>query len=400
MHIVVIGAGVGGTAMALGLQQRGLDVAVFEQASAVTPVGAGVIIAPNSHRLLTDEWGIDAVPGSVQPPTLHLRRWQDGSTISEQPLGPVAVERFGAPYVAMHRADLLDALATGLRPGTLNLGKRLTGLVQDDEGVTVTFEDGTVERADLVIAADGTRSAAAAALGESTVARPSGFAAYRGFAPRQLIAETGESHNTWLGPNRHFVHYPISGGELLNFVAIVPTSRQETEAWSSPGDIADVRRAFTGWDPRVRRILDATDSVTLWGLYDRPVRDRLDFGRVALLGDAAHPVLPFFAQGASLALEDAAVLSALVADAPALGLDRVLSAYSRIRVPRIRQVQDASFRNATTFHLPDGPEQQRRDAFLGDPASPSPLRANAWLFGHDVRDDVAAARAKLASVGP
>lgn len=400
MHIVVIGAGVGGIAVALGLQQRGLDVSVYEQASAVTAVGAGVIIAPNSHRLLTDEWGIDAVPGGVQPPTLHLRRWQDGTTISEQQLGAVAVQRFGAPYVAMHRADLIDALAAGLEPGTVSLRKRLTGLVQDDKGVTVSFEDGRVERADLVIAADGTRSASAAALGESTVARPSGFAAYRGFAPKQLIAEIGESHNTWLGPNQHFVHYPISGGELLNFVASVPTTRQETEAWSSPGEVSDVRRAFTGWDPRVRRILDATEEVTLWGLYDRPVRDRLDLGRVVLLGDAAHPVLPFFAQGASLALEDAAVLSALVVDAPALGLDRVLSAYSRVRVPRIRKVQDASFRNATMFHLPDGPEQQQRDAFLGDPASPSPLRANAWLFGHDVRDDAAAARADLSTVGP
>lgn len=400
MRTIVIGAGVGGVAVALGLQQRGLDVSVFEQASAVTTVGAGLIIAPNSHRLLSDEWGIDAVPSGVQPPTLHLRRWQDGRTISEQPLGAVAVESFGAPYVAMHRADLLDALAAKLEPGTVNLRKRLTGLVQDDGGVTVAFEDGTVERADLAIAADGTRSAAAAALGESTVARPSGYAAYRGFAPKQLIEDVGESHNCWLGPNSHFVHYPISGGELLNFVAIVPTSRQETEAWSSPGEVTDVRRAYTGWDPRVRRILEATDAVTLWGLYDRPVRDRLDFGRVVLLGDAAHPVLPFFAQGASLALEDAAVLSALIADAAVLGLDRVLPAYSRVRVPRIRKVQDASFRNATMFHLPDGPEQRQRDAFLGAPDSPSPLRANAWLFGHDVRDDVAAVRAELAAFEP
>jgi salicylate hydroxylase len=273
----------------------------------------------------------------------------------------------------------------------------MVDLVPGDEGVTVTFEDGAVEQAGLVIAADGTRSPSAAAIGVSTVARSSGYAAYRGLAPKQVLEEAGDSHTAWLGPDRHFVHYPISDGERLNFVAIVPTSRLETEAWSAPGEVADVRREFTDWDPRVRRVIDSTDSVTLWGLYDRPVRQRLDFGRVVLLGDAAHPVLPFFAQGASLALEDAAVLSALLADAPALGLDRVLPAYSRVRVPRIRKVQDASFRNATTFHLPDGPEQRRRDGMLRDPASANPLRVNAWLYGHDVRDDVAAARSDLAT---
>jgi salicylate hydroxylase len=399
MRIVVIGAGVGGLAAAIGLQQRGLDVSVYEQAPALTAIGAGIIVAPNSHRLLTDEWGIHVVPGSVQPSALHLRRWQDGTTISEQPLGMVAAEHFGAPYVAVHRADLLDALAAEVQPGTLNLGQKLADLAQDHDGVTVAFEDGTVEKADLVIAADGTRSSSAAALKVSTPARSSGYAAYRGLAPRQLLEELGDQHMAWLGPDRHFVHYPISGGEWLNFVGIVPTSRQETEAWSSPGQLSDVRREFADWDRRVQRVLEAAESVTLWGLYDRPVRDRLDFGRVVLLGDAAHPVLPFFAQGASLALEDAAVLSSLVAAAPTFGLDRVLPAYSRVRIPRIRKVQDASFHNATMFHLPDGPQQQQRDAFLGDPASPSPLRANAWLFGHDVRNDAVAALSELAVPG-
>jgi salicylate hydroxylase len=399
MHIVVIGAGVGGLAAAVGLQQRGLDVSVYEQASALTATGAGIIIAPNSHRLLTDEWGIRVLPGSVQPSALHLRRWQDGKTISEQPLGATAVEHFGAPYVAIHRADLLDALAAEVEPGTLHLGRKLADLTQDRDSVTVTFEDGTVEKADLVIAADGTRSSSAAALKISTAARSSGYAAYRGLAPRPVIEDLGDQHMAWLGPDQHFVNYPISDGERLNFVAIVPTSREETEAWSSPGELADVRRAFADWDPRVQRVLKAADSVTLWGLYDRPVRDQLDFGRVVLLGDAAHPVLPFFAQGASLALEDAAVLSALIAAAPTFGLDRVLPAYSRARIPRIRKVQDASFHNATMFHLPDGPPQQQRDAFLGDPASPSPLRANAWLFGHDARNDALAALADLAATG-
>jgi salicylate hydroxylase len=274
---------------------------------------------------------------------------------------------------------------------------RMTDVAQDADGATVTFADGTRVRADLVIAADGTRSPSAAVLGVSATTRACGYAAYRGLGPAELVEDLGDSHMAWLGPDRHFVNYPISGGQTLNFVAIVPTTREETESWTSPGDPADVRREFAGWDPRVQQVLARADSVTLWGLYDRPVRDKLDFGRVVLLGDAAHAVLPFFAQGASLALEDAAVLSALLAAAPADRLDRVLAAYSRIRVPRVRKVQDVSFRNSTMFHLHDGPQQQQRDRMLGDPASPDPLRANAWLYGHDVRDDVVAAQAELSS---
>jgi 2-polyprenyl-6-methoxyphenol hydroxylase-like FAD-dependent oxidoreductase/NADPH:quinone reductase-like Zn-dependent oxidoreductase len=400
MHIAVIGAGIGGLAVTIGLQQRGFEVSVFEQAPALTAVGAGLILAPNSHRLLTGEWGIDVVPGAVRPGALHLRRWQDGSTISEQRFGDEVVARFGSPYVAVHRADLLDALATRVRPDSLNLGMRMTDVAQNDDGAAVTFADGSSVRADLVIAADGTRSPSAAALGVPATVRASGYAAYRGLGAAELLDDLGDAHTAWLGPDRHFVHYPISGGRVLNFVAIVPTAREETESWTCPGDPADVRRHFAGWDPRVQRVLAEVDSVTLWGLYDRPVRDRLDFGRVVLLGDAAHAVLPFFAQGASMALEDAAVLSCLLAAAPAGRLDQALSAYSRIRVPRVRKVQDVSFRNATMFHLADGPQQRQRDLMLGDPASPDPLRANAWLYGHDVRDDVAAARAGFSPAVP
>ena len=392
MRIAVVGAGIGGLATAIGLQKRGHSVSVHEQAAALTEVGAGIVLAPNSQRLLAGAFGI-VVSGTVRPSALHLRRWQDGSTISRQLLGAEASARFRADYVTLHRADLIDALAAGVQPGTLHLAQRTIAVRQDDDGVEVDFENGESLRADLVVAADGNRSLVAAAVGVPTIPRASGYAAYRGLASPDLIEELGDDHTAWLGPDRHFVHYPVSGGRFLNFVAVVPSPRDEPESWSSAGDIGDARAHFADWDPRVRRILACTDSVGLWGLYDRPVHDVLHAGRTVLVGDAAHPVLPFFAQGASMALEDAAVLSSLLGRATPENLADRLAAYSAARVPRVRKVQQVSYRNATMFHLADGPEQQARDARLGTPGAGDPLRDNDWLYGYDARDEAAVALA-------
>lgn len=396
MHIVVIGGGVGGLATAGSLQKRGFEATVYEQASALTAVGAGVVVAPNSQRLLADVFGADLLPGAVHPTALHVRRWQDGVTISRQPLGSEARARFGAHYVAVHRADLLDALAAGLRPGSLHVGHRAVSVEQTGETVVVGFADGKSVTADLVVGADGIRSSVAATQGISTVPRACGYAAFRGTVPRRGLEDLGREHAAWLGPDRHFVHYPIRGGEVLNFVAIVPSPQQESESWSAAGDIGEARAHFADWDVRVRRILDAADSVRLWGLYDRPARDVLHIGRVVLVGDAAHPVLPFFAQGASLALEDAAVLGAMLADSATRDVERRLAAYSAARVPRVHRVQEVSHRNATMFHLPDGPQQKARDARLASVDGGDPMRDNGWLYGHDVRDDATAA---LAAIG-
>ena len=184
-----------------------------------------------------------------------------------------------------------------------------------------------------------------------TIPRSSGYAAYRGLASPDLIGEVGDDQTAWLGPGRHFVHYPVSGGRALNFVGIVPSPRDEPESWNSAGDIAEARAHFAGWDPRVRKVIASADSVGLWGLYDRPVRDVLHAGRVVLVGDSAA------------------------------------------RVPRARKVQEVSYRNATLFHLADGAEQEARDARLGTPGAGDPLRDNDWLYRHDARDDATAALA-------
>lgn len=390
MHIAVIGAGVGGLATAIGLQRRGFDVSVYEQASKLTAVGAGVILAPNSSRLLVSELGIGSVPGAVRPSALHLRRWKDGTTITRQVMGDDARNRFGSDYLAVHRADLIDALGSKVLPGTLHLGQKLTGLRQNDDTVRLEFAGAEPTTAGLVVAADGIHSPSAVAIGVPTIPRASGYAAYRGLAPTTTLVDAGDEHTAWLGPDQHFVQYPVNGGNRLNFVAIVPAGREEKESWSTPGDIQVARTHFADWDPRVRRILQAADSVTLWGLYDRPVRDVLHVGRVVLLGDAAHPVLPFFAQGASLAIEDAAVLCTILDKVGAGQHEQAFTAYERARIPRVRKVQDLSHRNATTFHLPDGAEQQARDARLAIPTGGDPLRDNAWLYGHDARDDATA----------
>jgi len=191
----------------------------------------------------------------------------------------------------------------------------------------------------------------------------------------------------WLGPERHFVHYPISAGTLVNLVAIVPAGDWRNESWTAEGAVDDLRAEFAGWDPRLHQLIDAATETKRWALFDRSPLARWTAGRVSLLGDAAHPMLPFFAQGSAQAFEDAVVLSGCLAGADAATAPQALQRYERIRRPRASEVQLMSRGREVRNHLPDGPAQQERDAQL---ASGDPLRQSAWLYGHDLHADLQA----------
>jgi salicylate hydroxylase len=235
--------------------------------------------------------------------------------------------------------------------------------------------------ADVVIGADGIHSSVQSAVARLE-ARFSGLCAFRCLVPADKAPAMSlrPVQTLWLGPGRHFVHYPISAGQLVNVVAIVPAGDWRDESWTADGDITDLGAEFRGWDERVQQLIHSASSTKRWALYDRNPLERWSAGRVTLLGDAAHAMLPFFAQGAAQAVEDAYVLAACLKRADTTTAPQALQRYEAIRRPRASQVQLMSRGREQRNHLPDGPEQVQRDAEL---ASGDPLRQSAWLYAHD-----------------
>ncbi len=393
MRIAIVGAGLGGLATALFLRRAGLDATVYEQAQELRELGAGIVVAPNMVRVL-DALGLaHELPGfAVRLETAwEFRRWQDGRVLFAQPMDEACERLYGAHCYVAHRADLLALLLHALPPRLLRLDHRCSALHAHDDAVELSFghRDGTTTRvtADVVIGADGIHSGVQPAVAPQVEARFSGLCAFRCLVPAEAAPAMAlrPVQSLWLGPGRHFVHYPISGGRLVNVVAIVPAGDWRLESWTADGDIADLSAEFAGWDERVQQLIVSASSTKRWALYDRNPLDRWTLGRVTLLGDAAHAMLPFFAQGAAQALEDAYVLAACLQRADHASAPQALQRYEATRRPRASRVQVMSRGRELRNHLPDGPEQAQRDAEL---ANGDPLQQSAWLYGHDLDADL------------
>jgi|RhiMetdeSRZDD1v2_1073273.scaffolds.fasta_scaffold459585_1 salicylate hydroxylase len=387
MQAIVVGAGIGGLAAALALRAAGLDVTVYEQADALREVGAGIQLAPNATRLLHRLGLAEAVRRvGVKPQAIEHKRWDDGRILLRQPLGETCERAFGAPYYHLYRPDLLEVLSDALPAGIVRLGHRCVAVAQDAEAVTLAFDNGVMVRSPVVIGADGIHSTIRTLLLGPESPRFSGSVAYRGLVPAARVAHLGlpRHSNGWLGPDRHFVHYYVGrGGRLMNFVAIVPARDWRVESWSATGEVADALAEFDGWHPTVRAIIAAADRTHRWALYDREPLATWSVGRVTLLGDAAHAMLPFMAQGACQAVEDAVVLARCLAVTAPNGVPAALREYETLRKPRVWDVQRASWRNATTYHLPDGQGQRERDAAWAASAARGPYSERGWLFAYD-----------------
>lgn len=386
MDAAVIGAGIGGLTAALTLARAGLTVRVYEQASALREVGAGIQLAPNATRILHRLGLAEALArAAVRPACTEVRRWDDGRVLWSQPLADTVEARFGAPYYHLYRPDLLAVLADALPAGILRLGHRLTALEQGPDGVALRFAGGESARADVVVGADGIHSTVREALFGPESPRFSGSTAYRGLVPIERLAHVPllRQGYSWLGPDRHFVHYYVAAGRLLNFVAVCPAGAWRLESWSARGRVQDALAEFASFHPMVRQIIGAADETFRWALYDRPPLPAWSRGRVTLLGDAAHAMLPFLAQGACQAIEDAVVLAGLLAGADPGAVAGRLVRYEALRKPRATRIQQGSYENATTYHLPDGPAQQERDARYAALAREAPYAARGWLFDYD-----------------
>ncbi len=390
-RIAVIGGGIGGLAAAAFLRRAGLAATVYEQASALGDVGAGLVAAPNAARLLRrlpSAFGLEQA-GVVLETGWEFRRWADGSVLFAQQLGEACARRYGEHTWTMHRADLLAVLRSAIPDEAVKLGRRCAGVTQDADGVTLTFSSGRAVRADVVVAADGIHSVLREHVTTASPPRESGLCAWRSLVPAVAAPAFARRpvQTLWLGYRHHLVHYPVGGGRLVNIVAFSPARADEVESWSAVGRVTDLAAEFAGWDPRLGRLIGAAQRVGCWSVLDRAPLPRWVKGRIALLGDAAHPMLPFYAQGAGQAIEDAAALAVCLATGP-WDPPAALARYERVRLPRASRVQEASRGRIAHHHLPDGPEQVARDAaFAGE----DPLSHNDWLYGYDAEHAAAAA---------
>jgi len=387
MKIVVIGGGIGGLSAALHLLHAGFDVHVYEQAPRITEIGAGIQMSPNASRLLI-RLGLKAAldAAGVRPLAVHQRRWDNGRTLQRAPLGSEIETTFGAPYYHLHRADLANLLAAALPAERLHVGHKLADLEQNGDRVTARFDNGATVETDLLVGADGIHSRVRHVLFGPEKPRFTGCVAWRGLVPAERVAKLGieVASNNWMGPDGHVVHYWVSAGRFMNVVCVAEHGDWTSDGWTDKGNVADALARYEGWHPMVRSLISAFPETYIWALHDRLPLPQWTAGRVTLLGDACHPMLPFMAQGAAQSIEDGAALASLLSAMPD-DVPAALRRYEEIRKPRATRLQEASANNRTRFHLQDGPDQQKRDEALANSGDRS-IANIGWLYAHDAAD--------------
>jgi salicylate hydroxylase len=389
LPIVIAGGGIGGLCAALALVQRGIDVVVLEQARELREVGAGVQISPNGTRVLAS-LGLDRAMRAVavEPQAKEIRLWSSGETWPLFDLGASAVADYGHPYLMFHRGDLQLVLAAALRdaaPSALRLGCEVAEVVEADDHVEVVLKSGERLSARAVVGADGVHSRVRAGLFGPAKPVFTGCVAWRGIVPvERLPAHMRRAVGVnWVGPGRHVVTYPLRRGELVNFVGVVERDGWEIESWTERGSHADCAADFAGWHADVHALIDNIDVHYRWALMSRAPIDRWSVGRVVLLGDAAHPMLPFMAQGAVMAIEDAVVLARCF---ESFGDDShaAIGAYEAARIARANRCVVLADRNRQIFHSDRLLDRDDARRYVTTQWSEDKVRERYhWLFRYD-----------------
>jgi salicylate hydroxylase len=350
MKIGIAGGGIGGMAAGIALQKQGHDVTIFERTRAFGRIGADVNLTPNAVHAL-DGLGVgDFLRRTAARPEFRISRtWDSGEETSRLPMSTAAEERYGAPQLTIHRADLLAALEEALKPGTIRFAAPVETAEPDGDGAALVLADGTRVAADVLIGADGIHSAVRHALFGEDHPRFTGLVSYRAVFPRERGGDIPnlDSFTKWWGPtpDRQIVTFPLNRGSETFVFATTAQDNWTEEGWTLSGDIAELRAAYSDFHPEARALLDACEDVTRSALHVREPMERWSAGAITLLGDAAHPMVPFMAQGACMAVEDAVVLARALEGATPATVADALKRYEAARIPRTARVQQGSLAN-------------------------------------------------------
>jgi salicylate hydroxylase len=379
LRVGLVGGGIGGLTAALALSQRGFETHIFEQAGELREIGAGITLSPNAVkalRVLGLEGALRA--RGFESDAIVGRDWKTARPTFRVALRGASQARFGAPHLDIHRADLLDILASAAGAASrIQLGHRCVAVSSTPEGATLMLTDGREEEFDLVVGCDGIHSTVRTALHGAQAPRFTGNVCWRALIPaEQLQTRPPPDVAIWTGPGGHIVTFYIRGGALLNLVAVREVSRWVQESWLVEGSANELVATYPEVHENIRALLRRTEHCFKWGLFDRDPLPRWSSGRITLLGDAAHPMLPFLAQGAAMAIEDGAVLTRALTMADTV--EEGLQIYQRNRVDRTARIVRQSTENRRLFHLRS--EAEIRAAFANRDEG---AERNKWLYSYN-----------------
>lgn len=378
MRVLIAGAGIGGLTAALAALRQGHEVEVYEQASELKEVGAGVQLSANGTRVLYALGvGEELKSLSCEATGKEIRLWNTGETWKLFDLGKVSIERYGFPYFTVYRPDLLDVLARAVRrlkADAIHLGRKCVGFTQTDGEVRLDLEDGTTATGDALIGADGVHSPIRQTLFGADKPQFSGIIAWRGIIPMERLPARMERRVgvNWVGPGGHVVHYPLRGGAVLNFVGALERTDWQIESWSARGTTEELAADYRGWHEDIQTLIRNIPVPHKWALMVRPPLPRWTVGRVTLLGDACHSMVPFLAQGAVMAMEDGLILARALTELDGDVASR-LARYEEARRERTRRAVEGSADNIARFH----------DRALADPVGARQYVEREWA-GHNV----------------
>lgn len=390
MKVIIAGGGIGGLCAAIALSKVGIEVEVIERAPALGEVGAGLQLSPNATKALAALGVLEAVAAvASMPQTLEMRLGRTGEKVFSIPIAKEARNRYGAPYLHVHRADLIEVLrrAAEFAGVHVRLGARVSAYVRDNDSLRVGLDTGAIVPCDLLVGADGVRSTVRKQMLGEEDPRYTGAVAWRLTVPADVAPDLPHSAIVWAGPGRHAVTYRIRRNELINFVGVVETDKWRGESWDQPGDLLELAEDFGDWAQPIPDIIAACGECFVWALFDRDPLVRWHDARVVLLGDACHPMPPFQAQGAAMAIEDAIVLAKCL---QAHGISpTALGTYEKLRKPRTSKVLASARANMGVFHRSNAFTQAATygPMKLADRLFPSFVRSRQdWIYGYDVRE--------------